>query len=96
MPCIGHRPGMLYCACYGIPSQIITIGSSPARTTPTVWKPGNASGGMAGIASKPLTVDFHANGFVSTLNRENQLGPWFTLSDQERRQVGAPWGPSNP
>jgi RHS repeat-associated protein len=35
--------------------------------------PGNASGGMDGIAVKPLTVDFHEAGFQSTLNQENGL-----------------------
>ena len=58
--------------------------------------PGNASGGMAGIAYKPLTVDFHENGFVAAVNRENQFGPWFTLSDDAKQQLGAPWGPANP
>ncbi len=51
---------------------------------------------MAGIASKPLTVDVHENGFVSAVNRENQVGPWYTLSDTDKQQVGAPWGPANP
>ena len=32
--------------------------------------PGNASGGMDGIALRPLTVDFHEPGFVTTLNSE--------------------------
>ena len=36
--------------------------------------PGNASGGMAGIAYKPLTVDVHEPGFVATVNHENQFG----------------------
>ncbi len=58
--------------------------------------PGNAAGGMDGIAYKPLTVDVHEPGFVSAVNRENQFGPWYTLSDNERRQVGSPWGPANP
>ena len=58
--------------------------------------PGNASGGMDGIAYKPLTVDVHEPSFVSAVNRENQVGPWYTLSDQERWQVGVPWGPANP
>ena len=32
--------------------------------------PGNASGGMDGIALRPLAVDFHEAGLVSTLNSE--------------------------
>jgi len=36
--------------------------------------PGSASGGMDGIAVKPLTVDFHEGGFQSKLNQENALG----------------------
>jgi len=58
--------------------------------------PGNASGGMDGIALKPLTVSFSEPGFVATLNQENQLGPWFTLSNTEKQQLGNPMGPRNP
>ena len=58
--------------------------------------PGNASGGMDGVALRPLTVAFHEPGFIATLNQENQFGPWYTLSDDARRQVGNSWGPSNP
>jgi len=58
--------------------------------------PGNASGGMDGIALKPLTVSFSEPGFVSKLNQENQFGPWFTLSDKERQQLGSLMGPQNP
>ena len=58
--------------------------------------PGNASGGMAGIAYKPLTVDVHEPGFVAKIAQENQFGPWYSLSDKEKQQLGAPWGPANP
>ena len=58
--------------------------------------PGNASGGMDGVALRPLTVGFGEPEFVNRLNQENQFGPWHTLSDDERQQVGSPWGPSNP
>ncbi len=58
--------------------------------------PGSASGGMDGIALKPLTVDFHEVGFGATLNSENGQPFWFQLSDQQRQQVGDPWGPQNP
>ena len=58
--------------------------------------PGNASGGMDGVALRPLTVGFFETGFISKLNLENQFGPWYTLSDDARQQVGSPWGPSNP
>jgi len=58
--------------------------------------PGNASGGMDGIALKPLTVSFSEPGFVSKLNQENQFGPWFTLSDKDQQQLGSPMGPQNP
>ena len=51
---------------------------------------------MAGIASKTLTVAFHEYGFISKLNRENQVGPWYTRSDQERQQLSSPWGLQNP
>ncbi len=30
------------------------------------------------------------------MNVKNQFGPWFTLSDDAKQQVGAPWGPANP
>gem|GEM_PF-2289589 len=58
--------------------------------------PGNASGGMDGIALKPLTVSFSEPGFVAKLNSENQFGPWFTLSNREQQQLGSPMGPQNP
>lgn len=58
--------------------------------------PGNASGGMDGVAVKPLTVSFHEGGFLSKLNTESKLGFWFQLSDKQREQAGSPWGPSNP
>ena len=32
--------------------------------------PGNASGGMDGVALRPLTVAFHEPGFIATLNGE--------------------------
>ena len=58
--------------------------------------PGSASGSLDGVALKPLTVDFHAPGFVSRLVQEHQFGPWFQLSDDEKQQLGSPWGPANP
>ena len=58
--------------------------------------PGNASGGLDGIALKPLMVSFSEPGFVAKLNQENQFGPWFTLSDKEQQQLGSPMGPQNP
>jgi hypothetical protein len=51
---------------------------------------------MDGIALKSLTVSFHEYGFVSKLNSENQFGPWFTLSNREKQQLGSPMGPNNP
>lgn len=58
--------------------------------------PGNATGGMDGVALKPLTVDFHEPGFVSKLSTENGFGFWFQLSDDDKQKVGSPWGPENP
>jgi RHS repeat-associated protein len=58
--------------------------------------PGNASGGMEGVAVKPLTVGFHETQFLGKLNGENKLGFWFQLSDRERQRAGSPWGPANP
>ena len=58
--------------------------------------PGNASGGMDGVAVKPLTVGFHETQFLGKLNGENQLGFWFQLSDDEKEQLGSSWGPANP
>jgi hypothetical protein len=58
--------------------------------------PGNASGGMDGVALKPLTVAFHEYGFTTRLNAENRFGPWFTLSNEEKQQLGSPMGPRNP
>jgi RHS repeat-associated protein len=57
--------------------------------------PGSASGAGGG-ALKPLTVDFHEPGFVSSLNGENQQGFWFQMSDEQRQQAGSPWGPQKP
>jgi RHS repeat-associated protein len=57
--------------------------------------PGNASGGMEGVAVKPLTVGFHETQFLSKVNQENGLGFWFQLSDREREEVGTAWGPEN-
>jgi hypothetical protein len=51
---------------------------------------------MDGIALKPLTVSFSEPGFVAKLNQESQFGPWFTLSDKEKQQLGSPMGPQNP
>ena len=51
--------------------------------------PGSATG-ADGVALKPLTVDFHAPGFVATVNGENAFraakGFWFQLSDDDRHQ----------
>ena len=58
--------------------------------------PGTASGGMDGLAGRPLTVDFHETGFLGKLNQENKLGFWFQLNDKEKEQAGSPWGPANP
>ena len=68
---------------------------SPSTSADSIV-PGNASGGMAGIAYKPLTVDVHEPGFVAKIAQENQFGPWYMLSDKEKQQLGAPWGPANP
>jgi hypothetical protein len=51
---------------------------------------------MDGVALKTLTVSFDEYGLNQRLNRENRFGPWFMLSDKERRQLGNPMGPSNP
>jgi RHS repeat-associated protein len=58
--------------------------------------PGNASGGMDGVALKGLTVDFHEPGFVAQLGGENGQAFWFQMSDEQRQQAGSPWGPANP
>jgi RHS repeat-associated protein len=58
--------------------------------------PGSASGGMDGIAYKPLTVDFHEPGFVAQIGSENNQPFWFQLSGEQRQQAGSPWGPANP
>jgi len=58
--------------------------------------PGNASGGMEGVAVKPLTVGFHETQFLGKLNGENKLGFWFQLDDRARQRAGEPWGPANP
>jgi len=51
---------------------------------------------MDGLALKPLTVSFSEPEFIAKLNQENQFGPWFTLSDKEKEQLGSPMGPANP
>jgi RHS repeat-associated protein len=58
--------------------------------------PGNASGGMDGVALKPLTVDYHEPGFASSIGTENQQPFWFEMSGEQRQQAGRPWGPANP
>jgi RHS repeat-associated protein len=58
--------------------------------------PGAPDGSMEGVARKALTVDFHEPGFVARIAQENQFGPWFQLSDDEKQQLGSPWGPANP
>jgi RHS repeat-associated protein len=58
--------------------------------------PGNAAGGMDGVALKGLTVDFHEPGFVGQIAGENNLPFWFQLSGEQRQQAGSPWGPVNP
>ena len=54
--------------------------------------PGNASGGMAGIAYKPLTVDVHETGFVAKVAQENQFGPWYTLATKNASSLAHPGG----
>ena len=58
--------------------------------------PSSASGGLDGVQLKGLTADFHEPGFAAQIGGENTLGFWFELSDQQRQQVGVPWGPANP
>jgi len=58
--------------------------------------PGNASGGMDGVALKGLTVDFHEPGYVAQIGGENNQPFWFQMSDRQRQQAGDPWGPRNP
>jgi RHS repeat-associated protein len=57
--------------------------------------PGNASGGMDGVAVKPLTVGFHEQQFLGKVNAENAMGFWFQLDDQQRQRMGSPMGPAN-
>jgi hypothetical protein len=58
--------------------------------------PGNASGGMDGVALKGLTVDFHEPGFVGQIAGENNQPFWFQMSGEQQQQAGRPWGPTNP
>jgi RHS repeat-associated protein len=58
--------------------------------------PGNASGGMDGVALKGLTVGFHEPGFVAQIAGENNQPFWFQMGDEQRGNVGSPWGPANP
>jgi RHS repeat-associated protein len=57
--------------------------------------PGNASGGMEGVAVKPLTVGFQENQFLGKVNAENGMGFWFQLDDKQRQRMGSPMGPTN-
>jgi RHS repeat-associated protein len=57
--------------------------------------PGDASGGMDGVALKPLTVDFHEVGLVGSLNGENKQPFHFQMSQEQRQRAGNPWGPAN-
>ncbi|WP_029215371.1 RHS repeat-associated core domain-containing protein [Kallotenue papyrolyticum] len=58
--------------------------------------PGAPDGSMDGVALTPLTVDFHETGFVTELNAENRQGFWFQLTQTQRQEANAPWGPQNP
>ncbi|WP_029215379.1 RHS repeat-associated core domain-containing protein [Kallotenue papyrolyticum] len=58
--------------------------------------PGAPDGSMDGVALKPLTVDFHETGFVNGLNAEHGQGFWFQLTQAQRQEANAPWGPQNP
>jgi hypothetical protein len=51
---------------------------------------------MDGVALKTLTVSFNEYGFNAKLNSENRFGPWFTLSNKEKQQLGSTMGPTNP
>jgi RHS repeat-associated protein len=52
--------------------------------------------GMEGVAFKPLTVGFTNPSFLSSLNEENRQPFWFQLGEEEKAEIGAPWGPTNP
>ena len=41
-------------------------------------------------------MDFHETGFVNGLNAENRQGFWFQLTQAQRQEANAPWGPQNP
>jgi hypothetical protein len=51
---------------------------------------------MDGVALKTLTVSFAEYRFTAQLNAENRFGPWFTLSNREKQQLGSTMGPANP
>jgi hypothetical protein len=51
---------------------------------------------MDGVALKTLTVSFDEYGFNKRLNKENRFGSWYTLTDEERDELGSTMGPSNP
>jgi hypothetical protein len=51
---------------------------------------------MDGVALKTLTVSFDEYRFTAQLNAENRFGPWFTLTDKEKQQLGSTMGPANP
>lgn len=75
-------------------------------TTPDTIVPG-VSDGKGGAApslgaeqNHKLTVDFHEPGFVSSMQKENDLtlekGFWFQLKKEDKKDVKDPWGPANP
>jgi hypothetical protein len=51
---------------------------------------------MEGVSYKPLTVSFAKSFFLSSLNTENGQPFWFQLSEEEKAEIGEPWGPTNP
>jgi hypothetical protein len=51
---------------------------------------------MDGVALKTLTVSFNEYRFNKRLNKENRFGPWYTLTDDERDELGSTMGPVNP
>lgn len=61
---------------------------------------GGAADSIGAVQNHKLTVDFHEPGFISAVQKKHDLlqekGFWFQLQEEDRDEVKAPWGPSNP
>ncbi len=89
--------------------RVTTTRRSGASSAPTAscLAPASGVGGAADTlgqdpqqALRPLTVDFHEGGFLTSIAQEDaftqQHGFWFELSNADRGKAKSAWGPDDP